>query len=80
MATKLLFDEVLTTVVIKAWPIPGPGDDANNPRWLSSYELYGLPAVVMKGDGLESQEEAALLAVNAVAASLKAVIAQFPSD
>jgi hypothetical protein len=78
MSKKLLVENVFDTVVIKTWCIPGPGNDFDNPRWLSSYAVQGAPAVVMTGEGMESQEDAALSAVNVVASYLKARISRFP--
>jgi hypothetical protein len=80
MRKKLLLEDVFDTVVIKTWAIPGPGDDYDTPRVLSSYSVQGAPAVVMTGEGMETHEEAALAAVNVVAAYLKAQIARFPRD
>jgi len=78
MSKKVSNETVYDAVVIKTWLIPGPGDDVDNPRWLSSYAVMGAPAVVMKGEGVEAYEEAALAAVEAVAAHLRAQISRFP--
>jgi len=79
MPKKLSCPDVFDTVVIKTWAIPGPGDDYDNPRVLSSYAVQGAPAVVMKGEGMETHEEAALAAVDVVQAYLTAQIARFPT-
>lgn len=78
MTNKLLIETVFDTVVIKTWMIPGPGDDVDNPRWLSSYAIQGAPAVQMRGEGVDCQEEAALQALNAVQGILKAQIERMP--
>ncbi|MFI5446823.1 hypothetical protein [Polaromonas sp. UC242_47] len=61
-----MIETVFETVVIKTWMIPGPDGDVAKPRWLSSYAVQGAPAVVMRGKGVDSQEEAALQAVTVV--------------
>jgi hypothetical protein len=78
MSKKVSNETVYDAVVIRAWMIPGPGDDVDNPRWLSSYSVGGAPPVTMRGDGDLSHEEAALQAVNAVQSYLAAQIARFP--
>lgn len=80
MTNKVSNEAVYDTVVIKTWLIPGPGGDVNKPRWLASYAVQGGPAVPMRGEGVDSQEEAALQAVDAVQSYLKAQIARFPTD
>ncbi|MDO8370806.1 MAG: hypothetical protein Q7K57_17985 [Burkholderiaceae bacterium] len=66
MSTTALSQTVYNTVVIRTWMVPGPGGDVSNPRVLSSYSIHGAPPVVMTGDGMETQEGAALAAINVV--------------
>ena len=66
MSKSELSQAVYNTVVIRTWMVPGPGGDESNPRVLSSYSIHGAPPVEMTGDGMESQEGAALAAINVV--------------